>query len=72
MRMDSGGTIPSKRALAMVGQMDAEGFGPCSLFGECQEACPKSISIDVIAEMNRDYLVASATRREEKAAAGEG
>src|SRR5690348_6945713 len=40
----------SRRALAMVAQMDAEGFGPCSLFGECQEACPKEISIDVIAQ----------------------
>ena len=62
----------SKRALRMVEQMDSEGFGPCSLFGECQEACPKSISIDVIAQMNRDYLVATASRREERALAGEG
>ena len=62
----------SKRALGMVEQMDAEGFGPCSLFGECQEACPKAISIDVIAQMNRDYLLASLSRREEKATAGEG
>ena len=62
----------SKRSLRMVEQMDAEGFGPCSLFGECQEACPKTISIDVIAEMNRDYLLATVTRREERAVAGEG
>src|ERR1041385_203452 len=57
----------NKRALGMVEQMDAEGFGPCSLFGECQEACPKAISIDVIAEMNRDYLLASLSRRAERA-----
>jgi succinate dehydrogenase / fumarate reductase iron-sulfur subunit len=48
-----------KRALAMVAQMDEEGFGGCSLFGECQEACPKEIPIDVIARMHRDYLSAS-------------
>jgi succinate dehydrogenase / fumarate reductase iron-sulfur subunit len=53
-----------KRALGMVEQMDAEQFGPCSLFGECQEACPKSISIDVIARMNRDYLQATMAHRE--------
>jgi succinate dehydrogenase / fumarate reductase iron-sulfur subunit len=49
----------SQRALKMVAQMDLEGFGGCSLFGECQEACPKSISIDFISRMNRDFLVAS-------------
>ena len=56
------------RALAMVEQMDIEGFGHCTLVGECQEACPKEISIDVIKKMNRDYLVASAKRQEPKAA----
>ncbi len=35
--------------------MDAEGFDGCSLHGECQEACPKEISIDVITRMNREY-----------------
>ena len=52
----------SKRALAMVETMDLEGFGSCTLFGECQEACPKGISIDAIMQMNRDYIVASATQ----------
>src|SRR4051812_31887819 len=61
-----------RRALAMVAQMDAEGFGPCTLFGECQEACPKSISIDTIAEMNRDFVIASLTHREEKVVAEAG
>jgi succinate dehydrogenase iron-sulfur subunit len=61
-----------RRALAMVEQMDLEGFGSCTLFGECQEACPKLISIDVIARMNRDYLRATLTRREESAAHGAG
>jgi len=59
-----------KRALAMVEQMDLEGFGGCTLFGECQEACPKGISIDAIMHMNRDYIVASATKAESKEWAG--
>jgi succinate dehydrogenase / fumarate reductase iron-sulfur subunit len=46
----------SRRAARMVAQMDIEGFGGCTLFGECQEACPKLISIDTITVMNRDYL----------------
>jgi succinate dehydrogenase / fumarate reductase iron-sulfur subunit len=53
-----------KRALAMVAQMDLEGFGGCSLFGECMEACPKGISIDAIQRMNRDFLLASAMQAE--------
>jgi succinate dehydrogenase / fumarate reductase iron-sulfur subunit len=50
-----------RRALKMVAQMDIESFGGCTLFGECQEACPKEISIDFISRMNRDFLVASMT-----------
>ena len=50
-----------RRALSMVTQMDLEHFGHCTLYGECQEACPKEISIDTIARMNRDYLRAVAT-----------
>ncbi len=47
-----------RRVLAMVKQMDAEGFGNCTNFGECQAACPKGITLDHIAQLNRDYLVA--------------
>jgi succinate dehydrogenase / fumarate reductase iron-sulfur subunit len=50
-----------RRVLSMVEQMDIEGFGHCTLYGECQEACPKEISIDTIARMNRDYIRASLT-----------
>jgi len=53
-----------RRALSMVAQMDLESFGGCSLFGECQEACPKEISIDFIARMNRDFLKATFTATE--------
>ena len=44
-----------RRVMRMVRQMDDETFGNCSWHGECQAACPKEISIDVITQMNRDY-----------------
>ena len=47
-----------RRVIAMVEQMDAEGFGMCSNEGECEAVCPKEISIANIARMNRDYLKA--------------
>ncbi len=47
-----------RRVLAMVEQMDAEGFGGCTVTGSCEAVCPKEISLDFIAKMNRDYLVA--------------
>jgi succinate dehydrogenase / fumarate reductase, iron-sulfur subunit len=50
-----------RRVLRMVAQMDAEGFGHCTFYGECQEACPKLISIDTIVRLNRDYLRATLT-----------
>jgi len=51
------GHVESKeRALAMVRQMDKEGFGNCSNQSECQAVCPKEISVDFIAQMNREYL----------------
>jgi succinate dehydrogenase / fumarate reductase iron-sulfur subunit len=49
------------RALAMIAQMDAEGFGNCSNHAECEAVCPKGISILNIARMRRDYM--GATRR---------
>ena len=45
-----------RRALKMVAQMELEDFGSCTLHGECQEACPKEISIDTITRMNRDFI----------------
>jgi succinate dehydrogenase / fumarate reductase iron-sulfur subunit len=48
-----------RRVLSMVEQMELEDFGGCTLYGECQEACPKEISIDTITRMNRDYLRAN-------------
>jgi succinate dehydrogenase / fumarate reductase iron-sulfur subunit len=60
-----------RRVERMVEQMDLESFGGCTLYGECQEACPKLISIDTIARMNRDYFRAGLMSRE-ASAAGEG
>ena len=46
-----------KRVKAMVDQMDEEGFGACTVTGSCEAVCPKEISLDFIARMNRDYGV---------------
>ena len=48
----------------MVNQMDSEDFGHCTNFGECTLACPKSISLDVISQMNGDYVKAQFKSRE--------
>lgn len=47
------------RSVLMVNQMDAEGFGGCTNLGECEAVCPKEISLDFIAMMNRDLLRAN-------------
>jgi len=61
-----------KRVRDMVAQMDAEEFGTCTNHGECEASCPKGISVENIARMNRDYLWASATYRHEVANGGAG
>jgi len=54
------GKVESKeRALNMVRQMDEEGFGNCTNTGACEIECPKGISIENIARMNRQYLGAA-------------
>lgn len=50
------------RVIGMVKQMDAEMFGACTNHGECQEACPKGISIKYIAQLYRDYMKANVRR----------
>jgi len=45
-----------ERALGLVAQHDDEGFGNCTNHGACQEVCPKGISVDYIARLNRDVL----------------
>ena len=54
-----------QRALDMVQQMDAEGFGACTSTGACSASCPKEISLINIAKMNREYLKASILQKEE-------
>jgi succinate dehydrogenase / fumarate reductase iron-sulfur subunit len=51
-----------RRVLNMVEKMDEEGFGTCTNHRECEAACPKEISIQFIAKMNREYLLATLTR----------
>jgi succinate dehydrogenase / fumarate reductase iron-sulfur subunit len=48
-----------RRVVQMLNAHDAEGFGACTNHGECEAACPKEISIDFIAQLNRDYLRAT-------------
>jgi succinate dehydrogenase / fumarate reductase, iron-sulfur subunit len=45
----------SRRAYSMVNQMDDEGFGNCTNQFECEAVCPKEISVDFIAAMNREF-----------------
>jgi succinate dehydrogenase / fumarate reductase, iron-sulfur subunit len=52
-----------ERALNMVAQMDAEGFGACTNTGACSAACPVGISLENIARMNREFVRASLKRR---------
>jgi succinate dehydrogenase / fumarate reductase iron-sulfur subunit len=47
------------RVVDMIAQHDLEGFGTCTNHGACQEACPKGISVDFIARLNRDLLKSS-------------
>ena len=58
--LPQGAPEKDRRTIAMVEKMDELGFGNCSNYGECQAACPKGITLDFIAKMNRDYAVAKA------------
>ena len=51
-----------RRARGMIDAMDAAGFGNCTNHYECEAACPKEISVDWIAKMNRDYARVSLTK----------
>lgn len=53
-----------RRALNMVHQMDEEGFGMCSNITACEAECPKEISVDNIARLNREYIGAAFTADE--------
>lgn len=51
-----------ERVESMVNTMDREGFGSCTNYGECEAACPKSISTDNIATLNREFIRAKIGR----------
>ena len=57
--LPQGKTEASRRVMNMVNQMDLEGFGNCSNTGACEVECPKGISLDNIARMNRELMKAS-------------
>ena len=57
--LPQGQTEASRRVRNMVNQMDLEGFGNCSNTGACEVECPKGISLDNIARMNRELIKAS-------------
>ncbi len=59
-KLPQGQTEQSERVRNMVAQHDREGFGHCTLIGECEAACPKEISTDFITTLNRDYLSSAA------------
>ena len=60
--LPQGKTERENRVLSMVRQMDAEGFGNCTVTGSCEAVCPKEISLDFIALMNREYFKALLTK----------
>jgi len=54
------GQVESKeRVINMVNQMDKEGFGNCSNTGACEVVCPKGISLENIALLNREFIKSS-------------
>ena len=57
--LSQGQVEASERVLNIVEQMDKEGFGNCTNTGACEVECPKGISLENIARMNREYLSAS-------------
>lgn len=51
-----------ERALAMINKMDEEGFGGCTNIGACEAECPKEISLENIARLNREYIWATVAK----------
>ncbi|MBX9580426.1 MAG: succinate dehydrogenase/fumarate reductase iron-sulfur subunit, partial [Gemmataceae bacterium] len=55
-RLPQGAPERHERVRAMVDRHDREGFGHCTNINECEAACPKEISVEHIAQLNRDYI----------------
>ncbi len=71
-RLPQGKVETDARARSMVARMEHEGFGACTNQYECEAVCPKSISVDVIAELNRSHLRATLRFEEPRASGGDG
>ncbi|UCC26346.1 MAG: succinate dehydrogenase/fumarate reductase iron-sulfur subunit [Gemmatimonadales bacterium] len=67
-RLPQGQPERYERVLSMVDTHDSEGFGNCTNHGACQNACPKGISVDYIAQLNRDLFKATLMDRPDEAA----
>ena len=63
-RLPQGQPERQRRAIRMLEQHDAEGFGNCSNHYECEAVCPKGIPASMIAELNRDYAKAAVMSHE--------
>ncbi len=61
-RLPQGKPEKERRSILMVSAMDKAGFGGCTNIGACESVCPKSINLDVISHLNRDYQGASMKR----------
>jgi succinate dehydrogenase / fumarate reductase iron-sulfur subunit len=59
-----------ERAVSMIQQTVTEGFGHCTLMGECEAVCPAHVSLEVIPRMNSDFLRGSLKKRDPKPVAG--
>ena len=70
--LPQGGPERETRVLKMVAAMDQAGFGSCTNHRECEAVCPKQISVDFIARMNREYFRAALVSGRRAAGAGEG
>ena len=58
-RLPQGKPEKAERAKAMVAAHDREGFGHCTNIYECEAACPKEISVEFIAQLNRDFITST-------------
>lgn len=69
-RLPQGQPERERRVVRMVSKMDESGFGNCSNRYECEAACPKEISVEHIARLNRDYGASALAGTERERAAG--
>ena len=66
-KLPQGAVERQRRVLEMVAQMDKEGFGRCSNVTACEAECPKDISVENIARLNREYISAAFASEKEMA-----